>query len=499
MGCVSSNIGYGKNHEEEKPSSNITASSFTKPYDGDGGKGIILAILSPEGKDLSKNDEWLPAYIQGTLTTIFNRFSNMTILDRQNLEKIIDEQMLAASGYFSDEDFISLGNLTNAQFVLIGNILNISNSAYSVQFSISDPESGIRMASFIKTCTAGELENAMILKDASYDLLAQMGVQLTEAGRQKLYEIDDSVVNAETSLARGIVAETNGTIIEALSYYYDAQTFNPSLPEAANRINNLATDISSGNIGVSVRNDIERRNAWKNLLDECTSFYNEHPPFEIIYDPVLSQGEINYQNETVDLSFMLKIVPSAGFKVIEDVFEGLNRTKKKDDWGFAVWPFGEVGLFNNYIIPDDYKGVGYGRADREYTYTYYKPIIVDIVLVNESGDMIGKEKIQTNIEVGKSTALRKIESLSTFSERKGEVFFSHPVINPKAYIAEIYFKNVNANDISDNLTLKIASVDGIDTETEGNGGNIKISTGPVKKPFFGSYHVFNRDLNIMTF
>ncbi|MDR0720457.1 MAG: hypothetical protein LBF78_12540 [Treponema sp.] len=478
-GCTSSDINTDKTpvrHYEEdtgkEPINNIASSKPAPIYDGDGGKGIILAILSPDGKDLPKTDEWIPAYIQGTLTTIFNRFSNMTVLDRQNLEKIIDEQTLAASGYYSDEDYISIGNLTNAQYILIGNVLNISNNEYSLQLSISEPERGIRKASFIKNCTAIELKNAAVLKDASYDLLAQMGVQLTEAGIKQLYEIEDYFVNAETSLARGIVAENNGTIIKALNYYYDARDFNPSLPEAANRINNLAANISNGNIGVAVRNDIQRRNSWKKLLDECDVFYNENPPFEIVYDPALSQGPTDYEKQNVALSFFLKVVPSDKFKVINDIYDGLTKTGKKTEWGFDAWPFSEgSGIYSRSVMSEynrlDYYGAG------EYIYTSYNDILVRIELLNDQEKTIGKANIKVELEVGKTTR--------TVKSRYEDVGVYNPIINPKPIVCEVFINDISADDITDNLTLRISAVN----------GNINAFHGEVKNPLAG-YYIYGR-------
>jgi hypothetical protein len=46
---------------------------------------------------------------------------------------------------------------------------------------------------------------------------------------------------------------------------------------------------------------------------------------------------------------------------------------------------------------------------------------------------------------------------------------------------DILFPNVNANDITDRMTVKIAGVNGVDAETIAKTGYIRISTGEVKK------------------
>jgi hypothetical protein len=74
-------------------------------------------------------------------------------------------------------------------------------------------------------------------------------------------------------------------VVEAMSYYYEAARFDPGLAEAASRNSVRSADITSGNIGQNVRNDIQLRAAWQKTMDEATAFFKTHPPYEIVYDP----------------------------------------------------------------------------------------------------------------------------------------------------------------------------------------------------------------------
>ena len=84
-------------------------------YTGTGGRNIRLAVLVPEIQGVVP--DYLPIYIQGLLINNIGKFSAISLIDRQNLNKIIAEQNLAASGRFSDRDFVSIGNLANAQAI----------------------------------------------------------------------------------------------------------------------------------------------------------------------------------------------------------------------------------------------------------------------------------------------------------------------------------------------------------------------------------------------
>ncbi|GHU49620.1 hypothetical protein FACS1894200_08450 [Spirochaetia bacterium] len=63
-------------------------------FTGDGGKDIRLAVLAPEGIDIEPFNAWLSPYLQGMLISNFNKFSAMTLLDRQNIDAVLAEQNL---------------------------------------------------------------------------------------------------------------------------------------------------------------------------------------------------------------------------------------------------------------------------------------------------------------------------------------------------------------------------------------------------------------------
>ncbi|MDR0497082.1 MAG: CsgG/HfaB family protein [Treponema sp.] len=126
--------------------------AFSGPlYEGDGGGDLKLAILAPEAQGGVPG--YLPLYIQGLLNNNFKKYSAVTLIDRQNLDKIISEQDIGTSGRFSDTDFVSIGQLTNTQYFLFGTVQKLSGERYSLQLSVTDSVTGIRTANFMKDGT----------------------------------------------------------------------------------------------------------------------------------------------------------------------------------------------------------------------------------------------------------------------------------------------------------------------------------------------------------
>jgi hypothetical protein len=411
-------------------------------YSGEGGRGIRIAVLAPRGENLSKDEAYLPVLAQNWLTGGFNRFSAMTVIDRQNQEAVLGEQRLSASGDYSDADYIRMGNLTNAKYIVSGTIIKVSASQFSLQLAVTDAETGVRHpgASFMKNCSPGQLRSAQVINEACAELLARLGVSLTDAGKRELLGGAAASIEAETSLARGITAQIQGGTVEALSWYYQAAAFDPSLAEAASRLSTLSTVVSGGGFGQNLRNDIEVRREWLGILKECAAFYRDHLPFEIGYDPNLESGDLDYVKETLTLSCRIEARPSeAGFKPLNDLLAGLARTGKQAAWGFTGWPFA--------VEPADPAALVFG-GNRNMSFT------VNAVLLGGSGKTLGS---------GSATLTAAIPAPAG-----GRIALPRPVSGT------IAFRNVKADDITETMTVKISGVNGISAEAAAEGGYVRV-------------------------
>ncbi len=189
-------------------------------YEEQGGAGIRIAVLKPAGEGLPPGEEWLLRLVQSTLTSDFNTFSAMTVLDRQNLDAIINEQRDSYSGYYSDDDLISIGNLTNMQYITTGSLIK-TGGGFILEMSVSDAESGERIASFApKNCSLDELQSTAVMKELAENLLGQLGVTLTDIGKAALRSSISSVppaasADAAQAEASSVISTNNG---ERISY-----------------------------------------------------------------------------------------------------------------------------------------------------------------------------------------------------------------------------------------------------------------------------------------
>jgi len=419
---------------------------------------IRLAVLEPEGKGLSKDEVWMLSLVQSSIAADFNKYSSITIIDRQNLEAIIAEQKRSLSAITSDKDAIAIGNLANASHILTGKITKTPKT-FMLELAITDAETGKRQASYSpKGITPSQVEDLSALKAASADLLKQLGVSLTENQLEELRgPVANTQVQAQTALARGVVAERQGTSVAALSYFYQAAAFDPTLVEAVKRSSVMSANISSINIGDNIRNDIVWRKKWVEQLKETEeTFYriinSAPPPYTLYYSSAIETKNINYQKETADLSIALSLLANAewfnamqlALKAAQAVMDGLNATGRKSDWGLDEWPKRGVSETNPFALQRYDCGSFSCYSNKTYD------ISVEFELVNQQGRVIGRQ-----------TAKLK-PSIDIYRNRDGNFIIRFTRLSVDETVT---FNAVKANDISDNLTIRTASVNGAPPKT----------------------------------
>ena len=420
-------------------------------WTGDGGKEVSLAILAPKATGLEEKQGYLPTLVQGELVSNFSGYSAISVLDRVRLEEHYAE---LESGIYSDnaEAVMDFGHLLPTTHLMTGTITR-TETGYALQIQIARNADKITAASYSGTFTFADLDTLAGIRRASLDLLPRMGVALTDLAREQLSAAASfNHVSAQTALAQGITAQRQGTEVAALSYFLQAGAFDSTLLEALSRTSTLSANISGSNVGDNVRNDIQWRNEWVARLTETEQFFTDFfaaqsMPFTLFYTTEIAQGRVNYQNNTVALSVEANL---HGFNTwlveitrsLQTVHEGLQATKRASTWGLGSWPRQSVTRNNPFTA----------RKNHNFT--------VNFELVNDRNEVIGTSVVQTG----------SFWDFKLTEER--------PYVNPSRDDKKTVPFTVNANAISDRMTIRVASVNGIDAETAARTGVLQIRAIP---------------------
>ena len=405
---------------------------------GDGNKGMSLGILPPEGHGLSEDRAYLPSLIQGVLVSNITRYSAISVLDRIALDRVIEETL--DDIYEENFDIVRLGHVTHVDYWLTGQLIS-TTTGYTLQLNVTDTSpAGRTLASYSTSVLPMQINDQTAIQMASLGLLEQMGVTLTAKARNELStrSMQHQTV-AQAALAQGIAAQRRGAEVAALSYFMQAAAFDPTLLEAVSRSQVMSVNISSGNIGVDTRNDILWRRDWVVRLIEAEEFFHEtlytHEPFHtLFYSTGIQQGRVDFQRETVELSFPINLRHHAAWmssveNAAQAVLNGLTATGRQNDWGLANWPW------NGLTRPNPFAS------------SYRHSFFVVFELVNEDDRVIGRQTVNMRPEI----------RFNRGHNNRITMRHNHNIFN------DVNF-TVNVFDITYNLTIRIASVNGVAPE-----------------------------------
>jgi len=518
----------------KKPQHAAAASPY---FEGNGGKGMKIAVLQIEGHNLPASEVYILSLIQGSITGDFQKFSDMTVIDRLSEDKALAEINRGEQGYTSEAEYLQIGKMLGAQYYLSGSVTKTS-SAYMLELFVTETETEERKASYPpKSCSLREIDSLTAVKAATADILAQLGVRLTDAGKAALRNISANQVDAETALSKSIAAQKGSggkTTFESYQYLYEAKALDPNLTEAVQRLASFQAVMiappritqpvlqapSTGNIGADARNEVARYKAereqiiaqqkfylkqrddlleqqkvllqkqWEliTMLRECDDFYKSHPPFEIYYDPGLERyGAVDFQNETITMRFKVCSVPVADFGAVQSIIQGLEGLKTGfesinralDSVQGEIDKVNKAGTETYAVQP--VTGVRAGDKTTGAAWTVLpnwakgsgRRFDIAAALQNEQGKVIGRTTVTLT-----------------------NPLIENDVFQPDTAWAYASFGGVKIDDITDTLTTVITGVNGVKAEQAGSGGYVKIAAKTLEDTdyFAGGYNWqgFNR-------
>ena len=332
-------MGQGNKPEAKKQDTKASPTAAKK-------QGAI-AVPAPKGVNLEGGADWIPLFIQGIITTNFQQYSGMTVIDRQNADMVKAEQLLSETGYFDEKETIEIGKMTSARLIVTGNIV-AKSASYALTFSITDAESGeTKATASVPDCPRSALEDGTAANKISYDLMAGYGIALGEDAKTRLTQAASAMTaetSAQASVAKGIAAEKGGSNIEALTYYIQARKSDNKLAEAASRMAGMTTIVTSGNFGANAKNMMKLRNDWDKLLLEVAGLIAANPPeFEVRYFTdveALDLTEADYENGTMSFRmgapYLKQVRGAENFKIVADLMCAMWSIEQSRNWGEKI-------------------------------------------------------------------------------------------------------------------------------------------------------------------
>lgn len=268
------------------------------------GAGLVIAVTAPEVRNGGKAESWMPQFFQDSITGNLAKYSKMTVLDRANEDLTKAEQELGETGFYTEENAVQLGQMTNAQYAVFGSITALSTS-YELNFRAIDITTNEIKAAYNDRAGTKEIEDGTSVRAIITELLDGLGIGLSEKEKAQLAKTDKKSLNATKSLAKGAAAEKADNLIEALAFYSEAQKDSSTSKEARISMSKMLDGSFSGSdisdLKTKAKYGEEQKEKWEKILKDLAGYVAKNNVI-LVYDFSNIKTELSSDNKSVKLT-----------------------------------------------------------------------------------------------------------------------------------------------------------------------------------------------------
>lgn len=327
------------------------------------GAGLTIAVLPPE---LRGGEPWMKQSFQDNLTSLLAGYTDMTVLDRKNEDLIIAQQELSETGLYSEENAVEIGQMTNAQYVVVGSIQKLSAS-YECNFRVNETATNEIRSASISRHSLADMESGVAVRQIVQELFGGLGIQLTKAEQTALQKKNDVESTSITMLAKGDQAQASEDYIQAVLYYNQVEG---AFQQEAQASTTRMLSVTHENLTVHQRQQYyqTQQAKWKKILEDLQTYLDENLWIGVYHDPlVVKETDVSMNRISYEVPLVMKVFPNrqaviVAKKVMEEWYKVQREPDNKvwakgvvvDDWRFDI----TVGLFDadgNQLIDDDYE------------------------------------------------------------------------------------------------------------------------------------------------
>jgi curli biogenesis system outer membrane secretion channel CsgG len=150
--------------------------------------------------------------ISAMLVTEFSGREGLQVVERQQLNALLDEQDLGVSGRLNEEDAVEIGRLLGVQYVLVGQVTSIVDQL-RMDIRAVDVETSEIVTVLKKSDRTSELFAVVV------QLADDFSAELNLAPPSQRPEVESIPVQATIEFSRALDFEDRGEVEEAIAHY----------------------------------------------------------------------------------------------------------------------------------------------------------------------------------------------------------------------------------------------------------------------------------------
>jgi TolB-like protein len=180
----------------------------------------VLSVLYFENTTKTKEYDWLCKGLADMLITDITGIENLTVVEREGLEKILKEQERSLSDLYDESSALKIGKLLNASELIYGSFI-IQQNKIRIDAKLVD----VATAKIQKTVeVTGVLDKILSLeKELTLEFLKALGVEIPNL----ILQVDTSSLEAAEAYYTGIMFLDEGAFNKAADYFKEASKIDP--------------------------------------------------------------------------------------------------------------------------------------------------------------------------------------------------------------------------------------------------------------------------------
>ncbi|MFA5779774.1 MAG: tetratricopeptide repeat protein [Elusimicrobiota bacterium] len=217
-----------------------------------------IAVIPFQNITGDKEKNWIGAGFSETLTTKLVKVSEITVIERENLSKILEEIKFQYTGAVDEKTAVEKGKLYGADVIVFG-----SFQVIGAQLKITARFVDVQTRKIIDTAEAnGNISDIFKLQDEiAFSLLDSLKIVLGEKEKEEVKINPTENLTAYQWFSKGYEADTLKLYDKAIEYYTKAIEINPKFEDAyVNR------GVAYGNKGL-----------YDEAIEDCTKAIQMNP------------------------------------------------------------------------------------------------------------------------------------------------------------------------------------------------------------------------------
>ena len=200
------------------------------------GETVTVAVLNFENHSIFDKDTYasLSSGLAEMMSTPLSQVQSIQLVERRNLQKVIDEIKLSQAGVLSDDKAQQVGKLSGAQYLVFGSFMVVPGEKIRIDMRIVNAETGLTEKAEEVTGKTKSILN--LVNTLGKKMVDNLSLSLTGIEDSAFAKKQDLNFKAVLAFSNGVQAEDQGDLATAKKQYQKALEIEPKFEQAKSRL-----------------------------------------------------------------------------------------------------------------------------------------------------------------------------------------------------------------------------------------------------------------------